>query len=77
MADPMKSEHFVLVFDKDRYKALNGMIGLAMSHEPELRAMLLRYKANGILEPLESLMEEFADKVHENDWCEDPDCKRK
>lgn len=71
--EPVKSDHFVMVFDKDKYKVLNILVGLAM-HDPVL--LVKSAETNNVPhDVVGDFIGEMSDKSHELGWCEDPECE--
>lgn len=71
-----EGEFFVLAIDKERNRAMAAVLELVIyKHAKELQEKFERMKVD--VSAFEALLDEFADGVHDNDWCEDPDCLRK
>ena len=68
---------FNLVIDKDRHKVLNMIIGGYQQMDDGRPADILMrsLEKQGVADVFLDLLDELGDKVHELDWCEDPDCQ--
>lgn len=73
-----KSDHFVLVVDKQRELILHCLLESGF-HNPIGNAIFQAFAQMHRLDmqEVESLIKELHDKRHEMGWCNDPNCKFK
>ena len=64
---------YTLTIDQDRSKILTALTSAA-GQDPRL---VMYLTSRGLNEPFLALLKEMADRVHELQWCEDPECDEK
>lgn len=66
-------EYFALLMDRKRFQVWNA-IQNGYAFGVPFSEFMKTMKERGLMETFEKLADEFSDKIHEMDWCEDPTC---
>lgn len=72
------SPHYIIVVDKQRDVLLGCLVDAALKNPIGAAVFDMLCRQNKISpEEVNSFLQEMADKTHEMDWCDDPNCKYK
>jgi hypothetical protein len=77
MTSPEIKTSYVLIIDKDRNRVLHALFN-AVKDNPALAAEISVFlMKERLLETFIGIIKEFSAKMHDLNWCNDPDCKYK
>ena len=75
----LKAQSFIMVIDRDRASVIQAMLsGYLQDDCREFAERLAKtIEHDGLKDEFMAFVEELGKKVHEKDWCDDPECSHK